>query len=83
MIGNTGVHKGLSLTCSLIKNSNREAKGNSKINIVDTLCCDAPLTWMAFDQKLLTTTLVFALSNDLFLEANDLFWLGVLCFYGE
>ena len=70
MIGNTtqGVRTGLSLTCSLVKNSNREAKGNSKINFVDTLCCDAPRTWMAFDQTLLTTTLVFALSNDLFLK---------------
>ena len=35
---------------------------------MDILCCDASRTWMAFDQTLLTTTLVFAPSNDLFLK---------------
>ena len=68
----------MSLTCSLIKKSNREAKGNSKINIEDTLCCETPRTWMAFDQKLLTTTLVFALTKNLFLRQMICF--GWECF---
>ena len=62
----------------IFSSENREAKGNSKIHILDILCCDASCTWMAFDQTLLTTTLVFALSNDLLLKQMICF--GQDCF---
>ena len=66
---------GLSLTCYLIKNSNRQAKRNLKIDMVDISCNVAPLTWMATDQKPLINTLVFAMS--------DLFFKWMICFGRE